>query len=219
VTEDADLGVRLARFGYRSMAIGSPTYEEAPAQLGLWMRQRTRWFKGWMQTWLVHMRDPRRLRRELGLWPFLTVQLIVGGNVLASLVHPWMIAWLMATFIIETPFWTSYAAAAFFGTTIACGYFTSILLGAAGLFRRGAFRYSPVLLLVPLHWLLLSYAAWRALYQLIRDPYRWEKTEHGLARTSRAGVQPAEAASRELALLTRGKRASTRKRSDVPAYA
>jgi cellulose synthase/poly-beta-1,6-N-acetylglucosamine synthase-like glycosyltransferase len=185
VTEDADLGVRLARFGYQSVAISSPTYEEAPARFGLWLRQRTRWFKGWMQTWLVHMREPRRLRRELGLWPFLTVQLIVGGNVLASLVHPLMIGWLMAAFIVETPLWTSQAAAALFGAAIVSGYVTSVVIGAAGLFRRGLSAHSWVLLLVPIHWPLLSFAAWRALYQLIRDPYLWEKTEHGLARTSR----------------------------------
>jgi cellulose synthase/poly-beta-1,6-N-acetylglucosamine synthase-like glycosyltransferase len=190
VTEDADLGVRLARFGYRSIAISSPTYEEAPSRLGPWLRQRTRWLKGWMQTWLVHMREPRRLHRELGAWPFLTVQLVVGGNVLASLVHPLMIGWLIAAFIAEAPLWTSQAAAALFGAAIVSGYVTSVVIGAAGLFRRGLAAHAWVLLLVPVHWLLLSFAAWRALYQLIRDPYRWEKTEHGLARTSRARTKP-----------------------------
>ena len=63
VTEDADLGMRLARFGYRTGVINSTTYEEAPARIGPWLRQRTRWFKGWMQTWPVHMRQPARLLR------------------------------------------------------------------------------------------------------------------------------------------------------------
>ena len=88
VTEDADLGMRLARFGYRSGVIASTTYEEAPARLGPWLRQRTRWFKGWMQTWLVHMRAPVRLWRDLGAAGFWTFQLVVGGNVLSALVHP-----------------------------------------------------------------------------------------------------------------------------------
>jgi cellulose synthase/poly-beta-1,6-N-acetylglucosamine synthase-like glycosyltransferase len=186
VTEDADLGVRLSRFGYRSVAISSPTYEEAPARFGLWLRQRTRWMKGWMQTWIVHMRAPFRLRRDLGVWSFLAVQLIVGGNVLASLVHPLMIGWLIAAFIAETPLWTTQAAAAVFAAAVIGGYATSVVIGTAGLFRRGLSTHAWVLLLVPVHWLLLSLAAWRALYQLIRDPYLWEKTEHGLARTSRA---------------------------------
>jgi cellulose synthase/poly-beta-1,6-N-acetylglucosamine synthase-like glycosyltransferase len=186
VTEDADLGVRLARLGYRSVAIKSATYEEAPGQLVLWLRQRTRWLKGWMQTWLVHMRHPWRLYRELGLWPFLTVQLVVGGNVLASLVHPIMIVWLAISIAAGLPPWSSTTAVVWFGTAMAGGYLTSMALGAAGLLRRGLIGHAWVLLLVPVHWLLLSLAAWRALYQLLHDPYRWEKTEHGLARTSRA---------------------------------
>ena len=87
VTEDADLGMRLARFGYRTAVIASTTYEEAPARFGPWLRQRTRWFKGWMQTWLVHMRSPLRLARELGLPGFAVFQLLVGGTVLAALIH------------------------------------------------------------------------------------------------------------------------------------
>src|SRR3954471_7282333 len=66
VTEDADLGIRLARLGYRSTVMNSSTYEEAPRRFGPWLRQRSRWFKGWAQTWAVHMRNPRRLLRELG---------------------------------------------------------------------------------------------------------------------------------------------------------
>ncbi len=215
VTEDADLGLRLARFGYRSMAINSSTYEEAPAQLGLWLKQRTRWMKGWMQTWLVHMRDPRRLRRELGLGSFLAIQLIVGGNVFASLLHPLLIGWLGTAFIFNVPLWSSKFAAALFAMTIVSGYLTSVVIGATGLFRRGLLINCWVLLLVPVHWLLLSFAAWRALFQLIVDPYRWEKTEHGLARTSRAKLdRRTEGALRLLAGLARRKRA----RSVVNAY-
>jgi cellulose synthase/poly-beta-1,6-N-acetylglucosamine synthase-like glycosyltransferase len=79
VTEDADLGMRLARFGYRSATIASSTYEEAPADCRRWLGQRTRWFKGWMQTWLVHMREPRQLFRDLGGAGMVAFQLIVGG--------------------------------------------------------------------------------------------------------------------------------------------
>ncbi len=67
VTEDADLGIRLARSGYRCAMLGSTTYEEAPAGFMSWLRQRTRWLKGYMQTWLVHMRDPARAMARA--WP------------------------------------------------------------------------------------------------------------------------------------------------------
>src|ERR1051325_11651862 len=78
VTEDADLGMRLARLGFATTVIGSTTYEEAPAHVRPWIRQRTRWFKGWMQTWLVHMRDPARIARELGFGGFAAFQLVVA---------------------------------------------------------------------------------------------------------------------------------------------
>jgi cellulose synthase/poly-beta-1,6-N-acetylglucosamine synthase-like glycosyltransferase len=190
VTEDADLGIRLARFGYRSEMIFSTTYEEAPARLGPWLRQRTRWFKGWMQTWAVHMRLPRRLLRELGLPGFLTFQLIVGGNALAALVHPLFIAALVYSTLRGLPMWRpdsdgAVILTALYATNIIIGYLTSAFLGWLGLVRRGLKPTAWVLLLTPVHWLLLSCAAWRALYQLAVAPYAWEKTEHGLAKSSR----------------------------------
>lgn len=194
VTEDADLGMRLARFGYRSNMIGSTTYEEAPARIGAWLRQRTRWFKGWIQTWLVHMREPRRLLRELGLAGFLTFQLIVGGNALAALVHPLFMAGLIYSAANGAPMWRGDGAlvpilAAIYGTTVIIGYLTSAFLGWLGLARRGLLSTAWVLVLTPAHWLLLSLAAWRALLQLAVAPYRWEKTEHGLAKSSRRGAK------------------------------
>jgi len=89
VTEDADLGLRLARNGYRCQVIRSTTYEEAPARFMFWLRQRTRWLKGFVQTWLVHMRVPSALWRELGPRGFLAFQIMVGGTVLSALAHPW----------------------------------------------------------------------------------------------------------------------------------
>ena len=151
------------------------------------MNLREYCLKGWLQTWLVHMREPRVLLRELG-WPgFLTFQLIVGGNALAALVHPLFLAALIYTIASGAPVWhgDSVAVAALYGTTAIIGYLTSGFLAWLGLARRGLLKSAWVLLLMPLHWLLLSLASWRALYQLIVAPYAWEKTEHGLAKSSR----------------------------------
>jgi cellulose synthase/poly-beta-1,6-N-acetylglucosamine synthase-like glycosyltransferase len=194
VTEDADLGMRLARFGYRSAVIDSTTYEEAPARFRPWLRQRTRWFKGWMQTWLVHMREPRRLKRDLGLTRFLVFQLIAGGNVLAALVHPLFMAGLIYAAASGASMWKDADAGTailvgLYGASILIGYFTSGFLGWVGLMRRGLLSTAWVLLLTPVHWLLLSLAGWRALYQLVAAPYAWEKTEHGLAKSSRRGAK------------------------------
>jgi cellulose synthase/poly-beta-1,6-N-acetylglucosamine synthase-like glycosyltransferase len=190
VTEDADLGMRLARLGYRAAVISSTTYEEAPARVKPWIRQRTRWFKGWMQTWLVHMRDPLRIARELGVGGFAAFQLVVGGTVLSALVHPLFIAaasYLYATNQLFETGGSVFGRALFwlYAGAFASGYLTSAALGLIGLGRRGLLREGWVLLLMPLHWLLLSIAAWRALYQLLFNPFHWEKTAHGLARTSR----------------------------------
>jgi glycosyltransferase XagB len=186
VTEDADLGMRFARFGYRTTVIPSTTYEEAPAQFGLWLRQRTRWFKGWMQTWLVHMRTPIRLARELGASGFAVFQLVVGGTVLAALVHAPFLTYL-AWEIARAPASAipAQALAGVYATTLLAGYLIAAILGVIGLSRRRLLGSAWALLLMPVYWVLLSIAAWRALWQLVRDPHRWEKTEHGLARTSR----------------------------------
>ena len=186
VTEDADLGMRLARFGYRTAVIASSTYEEAPSRFVPWLRQRTRWFKGWMQTWLVHMRSPIRLASELGLPGFAVFQLLVGGTVLAALVHAPFAArlvWVFATAPLDDT--VVQVLLGFDAASLVSGYLISAALGLVGLARRGLLDSAWALLLMPVYWLLLSVAAWRAVVQLMRAPYRWEKTEHGLARTSR----------------------------------
>jgi cellulose synthase/poly-beta-1,6-N-acetylglucosamine synthase-like glycosyltransferase len=190
VTEDADLGMRLARFGYRAAMVASTTYEEAPARFRPWLRQRTRWFKGWMQTWLVHMREPRRLKRELGWFGFWCFQLVVGGNALAALVHPLFLFSIASAMLTHTPLWSSntltgMVLSSIYVSTATLGYLVSIGFGWMGLARRGLLANAWVLVLTPLHWLLISVAAWRALYQLVVAPYVWEKTTHGVMRHSR----------------------------------
>ena len=195
VTEDADLGMRLARWGYRAAMIDSTTYEEAPAKPGAWLRQRTRWFKGWMQTWLVHMRRPRQLWRELGPSGFIAFNLMVGGTVLAALVHPLFVAALTCSIAYCGGLWAGdlVLLGIVYGMTAVCGYLSSAYLGWLGLKRRELSSSAWVLLLTPLHWLLLSTAAWRAVYQLFTQPFVWEKTEHGLARTSQRAARLARA--------------------------
>lgn len=191
VTEDADLGFRLARAGYRAMTFASTTFEEAPAQFGGWLRQRSRWMKGWMQTWGVHMRAPRRLWRETGARGFLSLNLLIGGNVLTALAAPILLLELAIYFSLRAA--TDQPVALFTGPlmelhalAIAAGYASTVMIGLMGLARRRQLRRSWVLIFTPIYWALLSVAAWRALYQLFKEPYRWEKTEHGLAAQQQA---------------------------------
>jgi len=190
VTEDADLGFRLARFRYRCVMFPSTTFEEAPARFGAWLRQRSRWMKGWMQTWSVHMRSPRQLWRDAGAGGFFTLNIIVGGNVLTALAHPLLLGEILARSVLSafdsnvSPFFSKPFIELYLAT-IAAGYLTTVVIGLIGLARRGLLHEAWVLVLTPVYWLCLSIAAWRALYQLLTEPYHWEKTEHGLARTSR----------------------------------
>ena len=184
VTEDADLGIRLARLGYLVTVCGSTTYEEAPATVALWLRQRSRWFKGWMQTWIVHMRRPVRLLRDLGPSGFASFQLLTVGTVLAALLQPIAVAALIRD-AIAAGGWPTSAIGWLSAVALALGYATSLAL--VGLARRRllSFRLLIRMPLMVVHWGLLSAAAWRAVYLLARRPHDWEKTEHGLARSSR----------------------------------
>ena len=184
VTEDADLGTRLARSGYRCQVIASTTYEEAPQQFMSWLRQRTRWLKGFVQTWLVHMRAPQRLWRDLGPHGFFAFQIMIGGTVLSALVHPWFYLLLAAeavggrflslpASVFGVPFWT----VAWFD--LVAGYLAAMALALLAARRRRLFRLTWHVLLMPLYWLLISAAAYRALWQFATAPFKWEKTEHG----------------------------------------
>jgi hypothetical protein len=203
VTEDADLGFRLARFGYRSATFTSTTFEEAPARFSGWLRQRSRWMKGWMQTWSVHMRRPGRLWSDAGAKGFLTLNIIVGGNVLSALAFPILavnvVFDMMARYGGMTDWFAANPATPLHLTTILAGFVSTIVVGLMGLGRRGQLRQGWVLALTPVYWGCLSIAAWRALYQLLTEPYRWEKTEHGLSGQARSHADPNALASRAAA--------------------
>jgi cellulose synthase/poly-beta-1,6-N-acetylglucosamine synthase-like glycosyltransferase len=184
VTEDADLGFRLARRGLRTAVLPSTTWEEAPATLGQWLRQRTRWLKGWMQTYLVHTRQPFQLTAELGGRGALGFHALMGALMISALVHPLFYMLLAYHAFAGELFAPADSAAGAVLWTVAwinlgAGYVASMLVGALSVWRRGRRYLAPSVLFMPVIWLLMSVAAYRALYQLIADPYRWEKTEHG----------------------------------------
>jgi len=189
VTEDADLGIRLARFGYAIDMVDSRTGEEAPERVGAWLMQRTRWMKGWLQTLFVHMRDPVRLCRQLGMRRFIAFQILIGGTVLAALLHPFFLLWLLldafyGTLLMEAVSMRDAVQKSVVLLTLASGYFASGLLAFVGLWRSKQLASAWILPTIPIYWLLLSLAAWRAVWKLVRAPYQWEKTEHGVAARS-----------------------------------
>ena len=198
VTEDADLGMRLYRFGYRCGTINRPTYEEAPTTASAWLGQRTRWFKGWLQTWLVLMRRPSQLVRDMGLWPCFVFQVLIGGLILSSLAHPLlifyvgMIAWQLfgQSAHVAGPFELTLVAIDV--VNIFGSYAIFIALGRAGMApqerRATGWRWA----LTPLYWLLMSLAAWRAVRELRSNPFFWNKTAHRPAQTTMSAGTIAE---------------------------
>lgn len=184
VAEDADLGIRLDKAGYQTAVVDAITFEEANSRLGSWIRQRSRWVKGYMQTWLVHMRRPVELWNGLGPRGFLGFQLIVGGTPATFLLTPLYMLLTTVWFITR---WTSlqglfppwiYWMAAF---NLLVGTFAFMYAHLLAIARRNIWELAPWVALSPIYWMLMSLAAYRALWQLFTRPSFWEKTEHGLA--------------------------------------
>lgn len=182
VTEDADLGVRLHKAGFATAMIDSTTLEEANSDLRNWIRQRSRWIKGYLQTWLVHMRNPAKLLKQLGPRGFISFNLIVGGAFI-FLLNP--IFWGMTTLFVFTHAAFIHAVFPPFAFYMAScmlflGNFIFVYFNVAGSLQSGRPGLTPYALLSPLYWGLMSWAAWKGFLQLIYRPFYWEKTTHGL---------------------------------------
>ena len=187
VTEDADLGIRLARMGYEAATFAASTYEEANCALGNWLGQRARWLKGWLQSWLVHMRRPAILWKEVGPAGFFVTQTLMLGILVSALAHPFFLGWTIWRFTSGTFFPPPGHVIAFVMTTLSLavlvtGYAVSMLAAIEGLRRRGLARLWPTTLTMPAYWLLISLGGWLALWQFIHRPFHWNKTRHGLSR-------------------------------------
>jgi cellulose synthase/poly-beta-1,6-N-acetylglucosamine synthase-like glycosyltransferase len=187
VTEDADLGIRIGQKGYRVGVVDSTTFEEASCRTGQWVRQRSRWMKGYMQTLLVHTRRPLHLMHSAGLLGFLGFVLFIGGTVLAGLLNPifWLFyaIWVAASAANFDPLFPQFLLfLCLFNLLAGNGAFTYLLM--LGPIRRGWLDLIPFSFTLFGYWVLISVAAYKGLWQLIRDPFFWEKTQHGISRHS-----------------------------------
>jgi glycosyltransferase XagB len=182
VTEDADLGIRATVENFRVGVIRSTTYEEANREIRNWIRQRSRWIKGYMQTWLVHNRRPVSLLRAIGLKRWLSYQFFIGGTCLTFLANP--VVWLVFALSLLFPTWIDAFDAGWMRNlalaTFVGGNGLAIVQSAIGVSRRDLTHLLPYALLTPLYWCLHSIAAYIALWQLFTNPFYWEKTTHGL---------------------------------------
>ncbi len=200
VTEDCDLGLRLSWFRLKTVVVDSTTYEEANSRVKNWIRQRSRWIKGYMQTYLVHMREPLHYLRAGRLRELFSLQVVIGGKTAILLINPLM--WLLFALTILFRQQVTAAFAPLFPPFILyTGLFTLILgnffygyIYLLGCMKRAQFELVPWMLLIPIYWFLTSVAAGMALYELFTRPHYWQKTIHGLhlkqANASPTGDDP-----------------------------
>lgn len=181
VTEDADLGIRLARHGYQTELINTVTYEEANCRVWPWVKQRSRWLKGYAMTWAVHMRAPRRLYRDLGLKKFLGVQLLFGGTLSQFLLAPLLWSFWALPLGLPHPLTSMISHHGFIVLTtlfLSCEVVT-VSVGILALDRkrhRGLWAWVPTL---HLYFPLAAIAGYKAFWEMIAKPFYWDKTTHG----------------------------------------
>lgn len=181
VTEDCDLGLRLFAAGWQTRVLDSTTWEQACPSVRYWIRQRSRWVKGYMQTYLVHMRSPVSLLRRIGLWNFVQFQLLIGGTPLCQLISPFY--WLLAILwlVLQPVGLAVYFPGPIFAIGAVClfaGNFIFAYTSGIACVRRGFGHLAKYGLAMPIYWVLLSIGAWKGFLQLLTRPHHWEKTKH-----------------------------------------
>ena len=182
VTEDADLGIRLARSGYRTELIDSVTHEEANCRVLPWIRQRSRWIKGYMMTYAVHMRDPRRLWRDIGWWRFLGFQTLFLTTLSQFLLTPLLLSFWIVPLGFSHPVLESLPLAINY-TIIGCFLFSEAVLLVVGLvaLRLTQHTINPLWVIAQhVYFPLAGIAALKALWEVMTRPFYWDKTAHGL---------------------------------------
>ena len=187
VTEDADLGVRLARRRLRVDMLDSVTREYAPTRIEFWHGQRTRWMKGWMQTFIVHNRNPLQLVREMGLGPTLAFQVLALGMILAPLLHSGLFLTAISQVLRGQMVFAGMGWGGVYAFIMMLGYGSALAMTMTGLVRTRRLKLLLQQLLLPLYWLLMAFATLRALMELTLRPFHWFKTPH----VPIAGEQPA----------------------------
>jgi cellulose synthase/poly-beta-1,6-N-acetylglucosamine synthase-like glycosyltransferase len=189
VTEDADLGLRAYSKGYKVAIINSTTYEEANNDFFNWIRQRSRWIKGYMQTYLVHMRNPAKLVKKVGWKGFLGFNFFIGATPLTFLVYPVLLSVFIMYVALDLssirllfPDWVLFMSI----FNLMVGNILMIYVNMMAVFKRRFYELILFAIANPVYWLMHSISAYKGLYQLVVNPFYWEKTNHGLSKVNNA---------------------------------
>ena len=183
VTEDCDLGIRMFREHYQIKVLESETLEEANSDFVNWVKQRSRWYKGYLQTFLIHVRSPRQLVKEIGTKGVLHLCAFVGGTPILAALNP--LFWLLTIlwFVAQPQFVKAVFPAPLYYVSLVLWVFGNFLMWYLTVLTARHIRREGLVLaavLVPLYWVMMSVAALKAMWQLLITPSFWEKTTHGL---------------------------------------
>jgi cellulose synthase/poly-beta-1,6-N-acetylglucosamine synthase-like glycosyltransferase len=191
VTEDADLGIRLARFGYRVKTLDSGTSEEAPYEFGNWFRQRVRWQKGWMQTFIVHSRHPIFFWRDLGPRRTVAATTLIVGAIFGCLFWPaFAVGTILRVVTVGQDAMSPWREMSDVFTYILAlsGVWTILLPSAIAARNQRINVPTTMFLLLPVYYLLVSAATWTAILDLVLRPHYWAKTAHGRSRQGQSSL-------------------------------
>ncbi len=190
-TEDAEIGVRLYRYNYRTEHTYSTTYEEANTKLGNWFKQRARWNKGYMQTYLVYMRDPINFMKQIGPWRFLNFQCFVGGNVFIQLANLPLLIFLFTGLFIHKEYYSGEFANLLYTITwynFIIGNILYLTCEFIATYNRKLYSLLPFVPLKFFYWMIMSVAGYYAVYELLTRPGYWYKTEHGISKQKKPDI-------------------------------
>lgn len=208
LTEDCDLGIRLHKHGWRSAVLDSTTWEEANSQVGNWLRQRSRWVKGYIQTHFVHVRSNIKTIQQLGPHGYASFIFTVGGLSLTLLLNPlfWIIGLTYLALAVGNIYeltpppwqmiyndrvadlpgspltqWSQLSHLFWFAAiALLSANAVFVIINLIACCGRKMWRLIPYALISPLYWIFISIAAWKGFLQLFSKPFYWEKTQHGL---------------------------------------
>jgi len=182
VTEDADLGVRLARNGYVTELLPTVTYEEANCRTWPWVKQRSRWLKGFLITWIVHMREPLSLIRDLGFIRFLGVQTLLLATFLQFACAPLLWSFWVVLLGLQHPLATTLGAplSQFMAWSFFCSGLINMVISMVAVSPKEHRHLMFYVLSLPFYFPLAAISSYKALKEMISEPFYWDKTQHGI---------------------------------------
>ena len=180
VTEDAEIGIRLSLLGYKVALLNSTTYEESPMTFKNWIKQRTRWIKGYLQTYIIFLVNKKKYFKNLSFFQILGFHMFIGLPAFTYFFTPFLGAIFVLSYFEIIKILGSIKYILLFSQIVfVIGIFCSVFITINSVIYHKWYNIIEVIFLFFFYHILHSLASYRAIYQLFSKTYYWEKTEHG----------------------------------------